>query len=166
MGLRALNWILLLLLAAAALFVCVSTQVLPDTVASHFGAGGYANGFMSRAGYLRFMLVFVVLLPLGMVLLIDGVLRIRSVPINVPNAGYWLAPERRAYTVTLVRRQMRIFACLLVLFLCYVHWLVVRAHELSPPMLDQRLFTIGIGLFMLGAVSWIVLLRRSFRQPA
>jgi hypothetical protein len=61
---------------------------------------------------------------------------------------------------------MRLFACLLVVFLCYVHWLVVRAHAVSPPMLDQRRFSIGVGLFMLGAVIWIVRLRRSFRQPA
>ena len=53
----------LLLLGVAALFVRQTSRDLPPLVATHFGAGGAANGFMSREFYLRFMLAFVVLLP-------------------------------------------------------------------------------------------------------
>ncbi|MEO7115798.1 MAG: DUF1648 domain-containing protein [Caldimonas sp.] len=52
-----------LVLAAGAIFVWWSAGALPDVVASHFGAGGAANGFMSRGEYVGFMLVLVLLVP-------------------------------------------------------------------------------------------------------
>src|SRR5206468_189675 len=46
------------LVVAAAAFVFSTIDQLPDTVATHYGAGGRANGWMTRSGYLLFMMVF------------------------------------------------------------------------------------------------------------
>ena len=42
-------------LVAAAVFVWLTSAALPPVVASHFGPGGVANGFMGRGMYTTFM---------------------------------------------------------------------------------------------------------------
>ena len=54
-----------LLLVIGAIVIGVTTDQLPAQIASHFSAGGAANGWMSRSGYLTFMLVFAVVIPPG-----------------------------------------------------------------------------------------------------
>ena len=155
----------LLMLAGAALFVVRTGGTLPDVVATHFGPSGAAIGFMPRTLYVRFMLIFVVLLPLALTFLVSRVLRLPSTRINIPHREYWLAPERRADTVGLLQRHMRFFGVLLAVFLCYVHWQVVQANRLSPPALDNTRFAYGLAFFMVAFISWIVVLRRNFRPP-
>lgn len=154
-----------LVVAGAALFVARTGATLPDVVATHFGPSGVANGFMPRASYVRCMVIFVVLLPLALNFLISRVLRLPNTRVNIPHREYWLAPERRAGTVELLQRHMKFFGVLLVAFLCYVHWLVVRANTLAPPALDHARFVSGLATFMVALIVWIVVLRRSFRPP-
>jgi uncharacterized membrane protein len=151
---------------AAAIFVVTTSRALPAKVASHFGSDGAANGYMWHHTYVYFMLAFVVLLPLFLNLAASAVARLPDTMINIPNRGYWLAPERRARAVGMLRGQMQLFATMLVAFLCYVHWQVVRANESTPPTLDNARFMLGLGLFMAALVVWIVSLRRQFRLPA
>jgi uncharacterized membrane protein YjgN (DUF898 family) len=61
---------------------------------------------------------------------------------------------------------MQMFSAMLVVFFCFVHWQVVRANQAMPPMLDNRTFMLGLGLFMAALIAWIVSLRRQFRVPA
>jgi uncharacterized membrane protein len=150
----------------AAVFVVMTSRTLPPKVASHFGPGGTANGYMWLRTYVYFMLAFVVLLPLFLNLIASAVARLPVTMINIPNRDYWLAPERRGLVVDRLRRQMQMFSAMLVVFLCFVHWEVVRANRLVPPMLDNHRFMLGMGLFMAALIVWIVSLRRQFRVPA
>jgi uncharacterized membrane protein len=150
---------------AAAIFVVTTSQSLPIEVASHFGPGGAPNGFMTHKFYVRFMLGFVVLMPLLLNLVAEAVAYLPVKLVNIPNRQYWLAPERRAQAVDMLRGRMRLFAAMLAAFLCYVHWLVVRANASLPPVLDNGRFVTGIGVFMFAVVVWIVALRRRFRAP-
>ena len=154
-----------LVAAVAALFVIRTGGTLPDVVATHFGPSGEANGYMSRTSYVRFMLAFVVLLPLTVNFLVGRVLKLPSTRINIPHREYWLAPERRAETVERLQRHMKFFGVLLAAFLCYVHWQVVKANAHSPPALDNGRFSTGLAAFMVALVAWIVVLRRNFRPP-
>ncbi len=156
----------LLVLSGAAAFVTYTGATLPDVVGTHFGPSGAANGFMSRAVYVRFMLGFVVLLPLALNLLIGRVLRLPSTRINIPHREYWLSPERRGETVERLQRHMKFFGGLLAVFLCYVHWQVVQANTRTPPALDNTRFSMGLAVFMASLIVWIVILRRDFRPPA
>ena len=151
---------------AAAIFVVMSSRAMPPKVASHFGPGGSANGYMWRDTYVYFMLAFVVLLPLFFNFVASAVARLPVTMINIPNRDYWLAPERRGLVVDRLRRQMQVFSAMLVVFLCFVHWEVMRANQSMPPMLDSRRFMLGMGLFMAALIVWIVSLRRQFRLPA
>ncbi len=46
----------LLVLIVVPVVVYATSASLPERVATHFGPGGVANGFMSHGGYLTFML--------------------------------------------------------------------------------------------------------------
>lgn len=154
----------LILLAVAAAFVWLTARFLPDVVASHFNAAGVANGFMPRAFYVRFMLFFVVVLPLAVVFLPSLAMSSPKARINLPNREYWLAPERRAETVACLQRYSARFGSLLVVFLCYVHWLVLRANANVPPNLSASWFIGGLMFFVASMVVWTVALVGRFRK--
>ena len=60
-----LAWLVFALcLAAATTYIVITTGALPEKVASHFGPGNAPNAFMTRGGYLMFMLAFAVVLPI------------------------------------------------------------------------------------------------------
>jgi hypothetical protein len=151
----------LILVVGAAIFVWGTGQFMPETVGSHFGPSGTADGFVPRAYYVGFMLAVVVALPLVLVLLPGRLLRNPKMPINLPNRDYWLAPERRAETIDYLVRHSTYFGSMLVVFLCYVHWLVVRANALTPPSLSSPWFIGGLVVFMVSAIVWV---RRLFRK--
>jgi len=144
----------LTLVACAAVFVWVSSQALPEVVASHFGASGSANGFMPRGFYVKFMLGFVVALPLILVWVPNFTFRHSRIRINLPHREYWLAPERRADTIEFLCRHSVRMGALLVVFLSYVHWLVVRANAVVPTNLSSSWFIGGLVAFVGCTVVW------------
>ncbi len=154
--------VLILSVAAAALFVWISGHTLPEVVASHFDASGAANGFMSRGVYLGFMLALVVALPL--VVALSGRLASVLPPrlVNLPNKAYWLAPERRAATLKALSQRTGWLAVLLLAFLCFVHWLVVQANASVTKELPQAPFIVGLALLLAGTLGWAVALHRRF----
>ena len=157
--------IFLAVLIAAGVFVFSSSGALPERVASHFGSSGAADSFMSRGGYVTFMLVFVVGLPLVMTGIMTLVFRSVTTSLNIPNRDYWLAPERRADTVAfLTRHNMRFGACLAI-FLSYVHWLVVQANLRQPAELSNSAIYTGLAVFALTIVAWTAWLWIAFRKP-
>jgi uncharacterized membrane protein len=137
-----------------AVFFFASSSKLPPLVASHFVTGGVANGFMSKSAYVSFMGFMVLGLPF-LIGLLPGLDRyIPPSLINVPNRVYWLAPERIEETRKYIERQGRIFAALLFIFMCFVHWEVVQANVVQPPRLPEGAFIIGLVFFLLATVMW------------
>ena len=97
--LRLYSTLFALVLAAVVWFIVATTQALPDPVATHFGFGYFANGWMTRDGYLRFMLAFATVLPVVIVAMIGWLPRVFPRGINIPHRDLWLAPERRGATL-------------------------------------------------------------------
>lgn len=155
---------LLALLIGALVFIWLTGRGLPDPVASHFGAGGAANGWTPRGPYLAVMLLITTVVPLLLVVIPNIALSRRDARINLPNREYWLAPERRAETVAFLVRQTSTFAALIVIFLCYVQWLVARANALNPPALDSRAIVAGLAVFLACTAFWAVRLIRRFSR--
>jgi hypothetical protein len=92
-------------------------------------------------------------------------LLVRKLPpqlVNLPNKRYWLAPERRAESLAALGALSRGFAAGLAVFLCFVHWLVVRANASRPPRLDETWFLAGLAAFGLTTLAWLVALYRRF----
>jgi len=154
--------IFLLVLVACGAFVWITSGDLPPVVASHFGPGGAANGFMGKGAYTTLMLAFVVAMP---ALVAWSTLLVRVLPtklINLPNRQYWLAPQRRATTLEALSSLSLPFAFVLAVFLCFVHWLVVQANAARPATLPETPLFVGLALFGLATLLWLVTLFRRF----
>ncbi len=152
---KILSWALfILMLAGAAIFEIRTTPDLPPLVASHFDAANQPNGFMSRDVYARFMLIMTVGLPLGMVTLLATIYS-RATYLKIPNADYWLNPQRRAQTRSRLTTHTVWLGCLLVALMTYVHWLVADANHVQPPQLSGSAFRIGAALFLGGMAAWM-----------
>ena len=160
---RSTPTLTLALIACAGVFICWSSRTLPPVVAAHFDAAGRANGYLGRGLYIAILLLITVLVPLLVLIIPSRALSHPDVRINLPNRDYWLAPERRAATIGFLMRQMSMFVWLLLAFLCYAQWLVVRANALSPPTLDSRAFLDGLVVFLACTVFWSARLVRRFR---
>ena len=156
----------LLVLVIAGGFVWLTSGDLPPVVASHFGPGGAANGFMGKGTYISLMLAVVVAVPA--LIAVSGQL-VRVLPpqlVNLPNKQYWLAPQRRAATLESLSSMSLPFAFALVVFLCFVHWLVLQANAVQPARLPEAPLFVGLGVFGLVTVLWLfVLFRRFGRVP-
>jgi uncharacterized membrane protein len=150
----------------AAAFVWLTSRALPDLVASHFDASGTANGFMPRGFYLRFMLAFVLGLPALLVGVTWFAIGRPNARINLPNRDYWLAPPRRAETISFLRTSITWFGALLVAFLVYAHWLVVRANLSQPAHLETPWFVCGLAVFLVAVLIWLKMLLGRFLNPS
>ena len=162
---RKAAWtVFVLLLVFAAVFVTRSSAALPPLVGSHFDAAGFPNAFMSRGGYVRFVLCLGIGLPVALVALLTLVYS-RANDLKLPNRDYWLAPERIERTRALLVVHGVWFGSLLVTLVCFVHWLVLDAYRRIPPQLSNTRMEAGLLAFALFSGGWILALLMVFRRP-
>ncbi len=159
------RFIFVVTLLAAAVFVYVTSQALPDRVASHFGASGLADSFMTRSAYRTFMLCFIVGLPLVMAVSMTSIFRRAGPRMNIPNRDFWLADSRFEATVTFLIDHTTRLTIGLTVFLCFVHKLVVDANTRTPPALDNASIIGALVVFLVFVTVWIVWLYLAFRLP-
>jgi len=155
-----------LLLTAAALLVSTLSGDLPDVVAVHFNAAGVANGFMRREECRGFMLFFTLGAPV-FVAAVTGLIPRLFPPsmLNIPNRGYWLAPERAEDSIAFLSDQGVWFACILVIFLASVDWMVAKANASAPPNLPAGRFGGIMACFACAIGVWALRMFRRFRLP-
>jgi hypothetical protein len=154
----------LLLLIVVGSFIAATTGQLPARVASHFGAGNLPNGWMSREGYLLFMLGFALVFPIVIVAAIGWLPRIAPRSINVPDREYWLDPSRREATLASLATYAYWLGCLLALFIVGVHYAVLVANASVPPRLPADLFWALMIGFLAALALWIGALVLRFRH--
>ena len=97
-ALRTPAVLLILLISGFLLFVNQTASMLPERLATHFGAGGQPNGWMSRSGYTTFISLFGVALPLFVIVICFLCRFLPAWTVNIPNREYWLSPERHSQT--------------------------------------------------------------------
>ena len=156
---------LFIIVVMGAVFFVASIPSLPSVVASHFSAEGVAGGFMPRDTYILFMGSVSLGLPLAIGVLLNQTHRLPISLINVPNRAYWLAPERADASRQYLARHGTLFAALLVVFMCFVHWQVIDANQTHPARLAGGRFIAGLVLFLLATVVWVGALYAHFRVP-
>lgn len=154
----------LLIIAAVAGFIGLTAGFLPPVVASHFVAGGAANGFMPHGAYLALMLALAAGLPLLILTLTAIANRLPARYINLPNREYWLAPERQAETRDYLAGRGAYFAKVGALFIGYIHLLVVIANAATPPHLPEIWLFVGAAVFVATLVAGLAGLVRRFRR--
>jgi hypothetical protein len=158
--------VLLGLILAAAWHIDATVALLPASIATHFAGGGWPNGWMTRAGYRTFMLLFVTVLPLFMVAMAGGLPRLFPGATNIPNRHHWMAPERREATLDFLAAHACWLGCLIVLFILGTHALLLQANHSVPVRLPTRAFFGMLAGFVVGLLVWILILVRRFRRPA
>lgn len=109
--------------------LALSNSRLPTRVATHFGATGQPNGWMSRSAYLWFMIVFGVIFPLFVPALCYLSRWLPSWCYNIPHRDYWLAPERRRAVSAYLFRHSFWFAAMALAFVMGIHFSTVQANS-------------------------------------
>lgn len=155
--------LLALVLVVVAIVVGATGFGLPPEVASHFGAGGVANGWMPRAGYLALIVALATLLPLVVACTSGLVPRMTRVRKLVRRPEYWLAPERQEATQAFLANHACALGILLSLFMLGVHLLTLQANAVRPPQLPLAAFYALLGLFLAILAAWIGTLFLRFR---
>ena len=136
---------------------------LPERMATHFDASGNADGWMPKDAFLVFGLVLV-LLVVGQFLILPVLLKKMPVSlINLPNKDYWMAPERREETVSILRSYFEWFGCALLLMFIVINQMAITAN-LSGARLSGASW-LAIGGFIVFSVVWTIGLMRKFRKP-
>lgn len=163
---RIASWLVVAVVLCGAAFVAATTGDLPLRVATHFGRGGAANGWMTRDGYLAFALAFTVLLPL-VVLVVTGFTP-RWFPgcFNVPHGAQWLAPPHRERTLAWMQGFAAFMGLATASFAIAVHALILAANASTPPRLDEGLFIGVLVTFVAALLAGIVAMYARFRHVA
>jgi uncharacterized membrane protein len=154
------------LLAGAAALILSFTEQLPELVAVHFDASGRPNGFTTREGCRDFMLISTLGAPLFIAIVTALIPRLLPPSmVNIPHREYWLAPERARDSIAFMSEQGIWFACILVVFIADVDWMLVRANAVSPPAFPSSLFIATLMLFFCAVGFWAVCMFKRFRRP-
>lgn len=149
----------------APIAVWATSARLPERVASHFGNGGYANGFMSHDVYVLFMLGMTTLLPLVVVASIGFIPRLATSRLSIRHREHWLAPARREETMATLASWGCGFGVVLILFLTGIHFLVLEANMRTPPRLDEGAFFAVLVVFLVVLAAWIAFIAIRFGRP-
>ncbi len=161
---RVVSLLFPITLVGVFIYLLTTTPSLPERVASHFGANGLANGYMSRDGYQVFILAFALGIPLFVVAMVGLLPRAFPAAINLPDRDYWLAPERREDTLGYLFGWACSLGSLLSLFIAAIHAAILVANAYEPPRLPGTLFVILLVAFGVGMLVWVAALMSHFRR--
>jgi uncharacterized membrane protein len=156
--------VLIVLCTGFVVYLLYSAPLLPERMASHFGAGGGPNGWMSRSSHLWFMGAFGV--GVSLFIAIMGLVT-RFIPVhlvNLPNREYWLSPEHRAQTCNYISRHLLWMACLIVVFFTGLEYMIVEANRMSPVHMPMGKHLFLLGSFLAVMVSWTIVFYRHFSK--
>jgi len=138
--------------------------LLPDRLATHFNAGGRPNGWSDHAGFIKSVAALVVIT--GTIFFCGGLLgRVPDRLINLPNKGYWLAPERRDETLAFMRDWSRWFAVLTLGMITLIIGMALRANLAAPPQLPGYALSVVV-TYLVIAVAMVLAVFWRFRAPA
>jgi serine/threonine-protein kinase len=138
---------------------------LPDRVATHFGAAGQANGWMSRGGHTAWHVGTVLFLAS----IIEGIILVHArLPkefINLPQRDFWLAPERATATREWITSAVLLIGCALMGFFIALFQLVYEANLGPAPRLDGTVWWLVGGLTLLMSAVIAALVVKFGRKP-
>jgi uncharacterized membrane protein len=151
--------LLLLCIAHAAYYY----PLLPDRVASHFGASGQPDAWSSKVSFVKIYVIVVVF----MAVLFPGIgLILRMIPvalINLPDKDYWLLPERRQETIAFLSRQFLWFGSATLLLLLDIFHQSFRVHLGKAQALEHP--WASVVAYVLFTTFWSIALIVKFKLP-
>lgn len=139
---------------------------LPEKVASHFGAGGQPDGWMSKTNFVAVTL----LIQVGIAGVMFGVGRLVNVlpisMVNIPNREYWLAEERREQTLSETESMLAWIAAGTAAFMMVIFYLTFEANVGVNKRLNSTVTWVAIGVYFVWLLLFcVVRLRKYYRIP-
>jgi uncharacterized membrane protein len=135
--------------------------LLPDRVASHFGASGRPDAWSSKESFVKIYLIVVAVIAL----LFPGIgLILRKTPpsmMNLPNKDYWLSPERKDETIAILYRQFLWFGSATLLLLLDIFHQSFRVHLGKAQALDHPIASIVV--YVVFTTFWSIGLIMKFK---
>jgi uncharacterized membrane protein len=156
--------VLVILSLVSLVFIVATSPTLPPTVATHFAAGGRANGWMTREGYTLFALVFAIALP--WLLYAGSALLPARWPgvVNLPHRDYWLAPPRRAQALAVLQRYGAIVAGAMMVLSAAMHGAILDANRRTPAQLHEPAFIAVVAVFAVTVIVASIGMYRRFKR--
>lgn len=151
------------LVAAAAIILGTESQ-LPPVVATHFGGSGRASGFMPREGYLALMLGLAIALPLVVVASTAWLPRLSPRLLSSPLRRHWDQTAQRPAILKATAALGAISAALTAAFIAGMHLVILAAHRVNPPQLDNALFVPLLVGFLALLFASIFVYQRQLRR--
>jgi len=149
--------------AANLILVLVSSGMLPDRVAIHFGFGGAADSWASNLTSTLAMLGIHSLVFCSLYFSPRLLTTVPSRWISLPNRVYWLRPDNRAQAVETFSHHMWQFGTALFMFMFFAGLLTLKENLSDPVRLDERLFSIALVIFLAYTTYWTIALLLAFR---
>lgn len=135
--------------------------LLPDRVASHFGASGRPDAWSSKESFVKIYLIVVAVIAL----LFPGIgLILRKTPasmMNLTNKDYWLSPERKDETIAILYRQFLWFGSATLLLLLDIFHQSFRVHLGKAQALDHPIASIVV--YVVFTTFWSIGLIMKFK---
>lgn len=129
--------------------------LLPEKIATHFGASFKPDGYSDKA---VFEILFK-LLELFLIAMFIGVnyfmKHAKDNLINLPNKEYWLAPERREKSLYILKANMSFFGALTIAYMVFNQVLIYIANLSEPVQLGDS-FWIGFVIYMFSTMGWLI----------
>lgn len=137
---------------------------LPETVASHFGPGGVADGWMRKDSFFAIFLLLGVgsVAAVPLVGLVVGMLPTSL--LNLPNKDYWLAPERREASMARLQSWLVEFGAVSMVLMAYILHITCQANVAEEAVLPDG-FMRAMVVFLAYTVLWTVGLLWAWRVP-
>ena len=158
--------LLFLLVAAIAFSVSLFYFLpsLPDRLATHFGATGQPNGWMTRDQHF----IGITLLGFGLPAFVIGICYcIRFFPasmLNVPKASYWRSPEHYPEACRILLSWSFYFGAISFLWTGLLNYQLVLANRLNPPFLAALPVLMLSGIYIAATGILIVVLMLQFSK--
>ena len=135
--------------------------LLPDRVASHFGASGQPDAWSDKESLVKVYFVVVAFIAI----LFPGIgLILRKAPLsllNLPNKNYWLSPEHSQETIDFLSRQFLWFGSATLLLLLDIFHQTFQVHLGKASALEHPVASIVV--YVVFSLIWNVGLIVKFR---
>ena len=153
-----------IILVVAVFLGLINSAELPEQVAIQFDASGAVKRWTSRESYRVCLFLFLVALPSLLVWLLAGLPRLTKGQGQIPNNDYWFAQERRLATERFLIDHAFWLGCMTVAVVYGMHFFILRANALTPPVLAFDRFITMIVVYLLGLVWWFTAFMRHFQK--
>lgn len=116
----------------------LSLHELPARLASHFNAGGAADGWMDKGTFIASWIATVVFLNVLVIGICWGIRFLPASMFNLPHRDYWLSPAQRPATVGAMLEFGFGIAFAVTLLFGELYDQTLKANQIQPPHLPPR----------------------------